>query len=119
MALMNSSTGRPAVQASSGLMNSTTGRPAVPAFNQGSDPEMSFSGQIQQGADVFGTLNSIREANNAFNDEQADKQMAYQTQSQEKALNFNAKEAQKIVIGRSICRIPLISERCKTCLLLV
>ena len=95
MALMNSSTGRPAVQASSGLMNSTTGRPAVPAFNQGSDPEMSFSGQIQQGADVFGTLNSIREANNAFNAEQADKQMAYQTQSQEKAMNFNAKEAQK------------------------
>ena len=95
MALMNSSTGRLAVQASSGLMNSTTGRPAVPAFNQGSDPEMSFSGQIQQGADVFGTLNSIREANNAFNAEQADKQMAYQTQSQEKAMNFNAKEAQK------------------------
>lgn len=50
---------------------------------------------IQQGANVFGTLNSIREANNAFNAEQADKQMAYQTWSQEKAMNFNSKEAQK------------------------
>ena len=50
---------------------------------------------IQQGANVFGTLNSIREANNAFNAEQADKQMAYQTWSQEKAMNFNSKEAQR------------------------
>lgn len=50
---------------------------------------------VSQAATPFETANSIWQANNAFNAEQADKQMAYQTQSQQAAMNFNAKEAQK------------------------
>lgn len=50
---------------------------------------------IQTGADAFNTANTIWQANNAFNAEQADKQMAYQTASQERAMNFNSREAQK------------------------
>lgn len=53
------------------------------------------AGVIQDGANAFNTANAIWQANNAFNAEQADKQMAYQTASQERAMNFNSKEAQK------------------------
>lgn len=72
------------------LMNATTGREAVPAFNQGGTAAV-----VQDGANAFNTANAIWQANNAFNAEQADKQMAYQTASQERSMNFNAKEAQK------------------------
>lgn len=50
---------------------------------------------IESGASAFATANSIWEANNAFNADQAEKQMAYQTASQDRAMNFNSKEAQK------------------------
>lgn len=53
------------------------------------------AGVIQQGADAFNTANTIWQANNAFNAEQADKQMAYQTASQERAMNFNSDEAKR------------------------
>lgn len=53
------------------------------------------AGVIQDSANAFNQANAIWQANNAFNAEQADKQMAYQTASQERAMNFNSAEAQK------------------------
>lgn len=67
------------------------------SLNADYEPGMTpaYAGVIQQGADAFNTANTIWQANNAFNAEQADKQMAYQTASQERAMNFNSEEAQR------------------------
>lgn len=64
------------------------------SMNASPDPPAQAGG-IQTGASAFNAANAIWQANNAFNASQADKQMAYQTASQERAMNFNAKEAQK------------------------